>query len=83
MSSRRPSPGFPVLDNKTGRTDTDERYESSLVSSTDSADERARACEKAYRARRVSFGRTISVGSCGSEAGSSGGGLSPRIIKSP
>ena len=83
ITSRRESPTFPVFESVTGRADTESKKESNFASRADSADERARPCENAYRARRVSFGRTISGIEAGRDVGSSGGGLEPRIMRSP
>ena len=83
MISRRDNPGLPVFLSIVGRTDTDDRYSSREVSRADNAEDRARACEKEYRARSVSFGRTISGKESGNRDGSSGGGLLPSIMRSP
>lgn len=61
MSSFRVSPGFPLLESACGSLDMEERYESREVSRAERAVERARACENAYRAGKVSIGRSGEV----------------------
>jgi hypothetical protein len=58
IKSFRASPGLPVWDRDCGSCATEDRKSSSETSIAESAVDRASACEKAYRASRVSVGKT-------------------------